>query len=336
MSTKKEKTVTPVGVDDGYAYTKVALYTSNGIQLVKIPSRLRVGINGPVKLSGGYADGTYKADGRVYTVRQYGESENTRFDGYHSSPMNRVLVHHALIIAGLNDRQLDVASGLPLSDYFKSGANINDDAIKQKQDNLKKPVEAIGGEKNTISISNVHVYSQAVAAAIDYIVNEKGEVIDDRVNQTIGVIDVGGSTTDYALITPGPELDMSHSGTDRVGVLDVQEALGQVLSDRFGGTLSSALLEMGVETGYVKVSGEKISIKKELSEIIKEVIEHKIIRGAESRFGKALEVDKLLLVGGGASIFEDALSRYKQIFVPSQPEFANARGMLKFLTFADK
>ncbi|MGK9007660.1 plasmid segregation protein ParM domain-containing protein, partial [Citrobacter europaeus] len=68
----------------------------------------------------GAEEGLYKTEeGLDYTVSEYlPNADDTRFKDYPRSPLNRVLVHHALRVAGFGGKDVSIATGLPVSYYY--------------------------------------------------------------------------------------------------------------------------------------------------------------------------------------------------------------------------
>ena len=96
-------TITPVGLDDGYAYTKVALPDG---RLSVIPSRARVGRSDVTWVHQGRQNiFEYETEGTRYSVGAV-DGAPTHFEGYPFSGMNRAIVQHALQQAGLGGQSL--------------------------------------------------------------------------------------------------------------------------------------------------------------------------------------------------------------------------------------
>ena len=111
MSDSNTMTPIPVGLDDGYAFTKVALPDG---RLIAIPSRARIGKSGITWIDDGrQCIFEYETEGSVYSVGAV-DGAPTRFEGYPASSLNRVIVQHALHEAGLAGRSIHAVSGLSL------------------------------------------------------------------------------------------------------------------------------------------------------------------------------------------------------------------------------
>ena len=112
-----------VAVDDGYAQTKLYSIDKDGKPLKKVlRSSVRNGRFGVGSISGGGFIGLYETEEGPFTVSEDVEGENTQFDTFHTSTVNRVLVNHALIEANFGGQEIDLITGLPVSDYFVNGS----------------------------------------------------------------------------------------------------------------------------------------------------------------------------------------------------------------------
>ena len=138
MSDSNTMTPIQVGLDDGYAFTKVALPDG---QLIAIPSRARVGKSGVTWINEGQQRiFEYETEGTVYSVGTV-DGAPTHFEGYPTSGMNRAIVQHALQKAGLAGRSVHAVSGLPVSAFYKKNGEQRRDAIEKKRRSLKQAVQ---------------------------------------------------------------------------------------------------------------------------------------------------------------------------------------------------
>jgi hypothetical protein len=104
-----------VGLDDGYAYTKVALPDG---RLVTIPSRARVGSANVTWLDDSRQRiFEYETEDTRFAVGDL-DGEPTYFDGYPFSGLNRAIVQHALQEAGAGGRSVHAVSGLPVGAFY--------------------------------------------------------------------------------------------------------------------------------------------------------------------------------------------------------------------------
>jgi plasmid segregation protein ParM len=322
----------PVGIDDGYAYTKLALPDG---RLLAIPSRAQIG---PSKVSWlNQAERRifeYSTEGTTYSVGDV-DAAATRFEGYACSGMNRAIVQHALQQAGLSGCDIDAVSGLPVSGFYRSSGARRCGAISEKQHNLLQAVRP-SGDALPVDIVFHQVIPEALAAWYDYVIVEKnGEAGLDqtRVSVPIAVVDIGGRTTDTVVVRNQGVLHQS-SGSYQFGLLDLKQALGDALQERFDlEQLADRLLSHAVQYKVVRLFGRDHDVSKEVNAAKQELVE-RLYAETRRQLGRGIELDKVLFVGGGAVALADHITDwFPNQLIADEPAFANARGMRKYLQF---
>jgi len=321
-----------VGIDDGFAYTKLAL--ADG-RFLATPSRAQIGRSKVSWIS--QAERRifeYQTDGAVYSVGDV-EAAATRFEGYASSGMNRAIVQHALQQAGLENADVDAVSGLPVSAFYQNSGAKRQSAINDKQQNLLIPVTP-RSEARPVEIICHQVIPEALAAWYDYVIvenNGKASLDQARVSAPIAVVDIGGRTTDTVVVRDQGILHQS-SGSFEYGLLDVKQALADALQGRFDlETVADRLLTRAVQNRVVRLFGRDHNVTAEVSAAKHELVE-RIYSETRRQLGRAIELDTVLFVGGGAVALADHISDwFPNQRIAEQPAFANARGMLKYLQY---
>lgn len=326
-----------VAIDDGYAQTKVYGAPLDGDTPVKRVFRtsLRTGKYGLRRLGGEGSVDAYKVEeGNEYTVSDDVEAENTQFDGFHLSPMNRVFNNHGLFSAGYGGREVDLITGLPVNDFFSPEGGINAERIDAKKQNLLKRVERTSSQDPMAVIRSVDVGCQAVAAWWDYTFGDDLKARKDLKGR-VAIVDIGGRTTDIAVVVNGSAVDSALSGTKNSGVLDVYKALNASIQRRFGirDMFPLAYLDEAVRTGRLEVFGTVEDVTENVKEAVLQV-EDDIAREIDRRIGSSLATLKaVVFTGGGGALFQGISKRFKNGSMIEDPEFANARGLYKFARF---
>jgi len=330
MSTEQE--LIYVGVDDGFRQTKIV--TSTGIKL-SVPSLARSGfaltsIHGEDAGSGGY-----ETEGRQFTVDAEIDGEDTRFDDYALSEINRVLVNHVIQMAGLAGRDIKLATGLPFQSFFRPGSNEpNQDLIDRKIANLSIEVKPLNGAAAPHIVAQ-QVTAQGLAAYVDYLTADSGEIrADIDPSAPVAVLDIGGRTTDVVTVYGGGKLDHEVSGTGNIGISNVYDQLENELKRKFSvAKIRLGTLERVARERKIRLRGQEHNV----SDLINAAVEDvggQIIREIKRRIGDAAEMESVILVGGGAVLMEQLIRReFPHCYVPAEPEFANGRGMLKYIQF---
>ena len=192
-----------IGLDDGYAFTKVAL--SDG-RLIAIPSLARIGRANVTWLNGSEQRVfEYETDDTVFSVGEL-DGEPTHFDGYPFSGLNRAIVQHALHKAGLAGRSIHAVSGLPVSSFYLKDGSQRLEVVERKRESLKQGVRPIDG-RQPAAIAFHEVIPEALAAWYDHIISEANGGVQleaERLGEPVAVVDIGGRTTDFVVVAdPG-------------------------------------------------------------------------------------------------------------------------------------
>lgn len=326
-----------VAVDDGYAQTKLYTILPDGREIKQVRrSSIRTGKQGIGSINGDGFVGLYEVDGVGYTVSDLIEGEDTKFDGFHRSVLDLVLVNHALVEGDLGDARIDLWTGLPVSDYFRGGLK-DETNIRLKRENLIRTVKAGSPDVVIPTINSVSVGCQAVSAWIDFAMTDDLELRAD-IDGAIAIVDIGGRTTDIATVLDGGQsVDHRRSGTDNIGMLDVYAGLSHGISKKFDvrGTLPLSDLAGAIRNPAktIKLWGKERDIS-ELVDEVKEEFSGKLKRAIEVVIGNGASIDKVVFVGGGSAAFTDLRDSFPHNgeIVPD-PEFANARGLHKYARY---
>lgn len=320
-----------VAIDDGYAQIKIFGDNPDGGEMIKSTFRtsVRPGRYGLNSLNGEASD-AYRADeGEEFTISDLVGGENTQFDSFHVSPMNRVLVHHGLAIAGYAGTSVDLITGLPVADYFNRDER-NDRQIEAKRTNLLKGVTRLGSDKPLATVANVSVGCQAVAAWVDYALDDDLQMrIDPR--RGVAIVDIGGRTTDIAVVMGGTRIDHAQSGTQNVGVIDIYNGLSEAIRSKFEirDNIPHADLDRAVREKVIHLWGADQDVSDLVTKAVAEV-SNKIDREIERKLGSAATLAAVVFVGGGGALLKDIPARMRNGVLADDPEFANARGLWKF------
>lgn len=322
----------PLGLDDGFDETKVAL--PNG-ECIRIPSLAKSGISEMIAIDDAESQVfVYETPDGVFTTGQVLESDSTSFDEYPTSAMNRVIVSHALRSAGLNaSHRLSICTGLPLKRIYRS-SSLNKPLITAKIDNLMKN-DVVPKDGFSLPIVTKHrVLAEGLAAWFDYVIerDDAGALSRnvDNYNKRTALIDIGGRTTDIAVVKAGV-LEYQRSSTLEVGMLSVKELIKEAVFDEFDGIeLTNEQLYTALYEDRIKLWGKWENIASIVSQSQKE-ISQRIYAESMRKLKKAADIDDVIFVGGTVNKFKPLLSNwFRNQSIAENPEFANARGMQKF------
>jgi plasmid segregation protein ParM len=332
-----------IAIDDGYGEIKV----TDGERVRTFPSRA---ISGRIVRSrfsdGGFlVDGApiLESDGAIFTIQDGANAEDTRFDDWPNSALNRILCRYAAMEMGMKEGG-QLITGLPMSVYFKEDGEVNRNAVKARVASLKRPVVQHlpdGVTRQLAAPERIKILPQGLAAIFDYILlNPEAEGID-----MVGVVDIGSRTTDVAVyILSNHEdsmIEMSRSGGFRRGVSDLVDAMALELqkSLRLAAQPPLASASQALRTGKFKVAGKLHNVESQRLHVLRTILpsilaEAESILSAGSGAAGLMDLDRILLVGGGAYLAQSiGIALWEQGKIPDQPEFANVRGMAKLGRF---
>lgn len=328
-----------VAVDDGYAQVK--LYgdapSGKGVHDFVMRSAIAVGRRGLGNIDGSESIDAWKtAEGNDFSVSEAVETENTQVDSFHFSEMNRVLINQGLYRGGYGGRKVALLAGLPVANYFDHGAR-NEDAIRRKTENLMRGVTLSSSQDPIAEISDVRIGCQAVAAYIDWMLDDKLEQVQEA-DSRVAIVDIGGRTTDIATVIGGNQIDHDRSGTANLGVLDVYKAVERGINSKFktADKFPLTYLDAVVRSGKGKLFGKL----EDMGEIVATALAEKgaqIGLEVERKLQNAATLDAVVFVGGGSALFKDIAAKFPRngVMAPD-PEKSNARGMYKFFRWKDQ
>lgn len=335
-----------VGIDDGHNTTCVV--ASDGKKIIArvcIPSRAINGEKRKLSALGKSDDKTsvYQCGDEVFTLGDITDTLPTNINEYPVSALNRAIVHYALHVAGLDfsksEADLIITTGLPLKHYYRSG-KMNKELIKNKRLNLL--TSAKGHEifsKDGYNIPNIvkhNVFAEALAAYINFAkdLNENtGELVsnEDFLNKNIAIIDIGGRTTDIAVVK-NYIISFDKCETIDIGMLDVHDVIRERIIEEFEIMPSNEAVDRAVNEQKIKVFGKDEDVSYIVNSAKSEVI-GKINNYVKKKLGNGAEFDEVIFIGGGSEVFSDRLSewfpRNTRPAVDSSPLFANAEGLMK-------
>lgn len=324
-----------VAVDNGYARQKIAYWADvNGTKEMvcfSLTSRAQMGI---INISiDGKSSGVYDVNGQCFTVSERVLAPDTnRTTAYACSDLNLALVSHSLVVAGYGDREIILGTGLPFKDYYRAGEK-NESFIQQVKDSFKVPVKSVSDD--VLAIIKAHyLYPESTAAYVDFVFDEKTLELKNQDSDTV-VVDIGGNTTDITMITAGtPTINIEKSSSRLLGVLNIMDELRRLIISKHGvDSVHDYQLDVAIRTGKYKLWKDEIDIS-ELVKKAKQQTVKRLVTYINETIGDGASIENLLFVGGGAeALREEILESFPHGAVVDNAEFANARGMLKYITY---
>lgn len=297
-------------IDDGSNYLKASFLNNSG-ELITSSVASRVIRNALPSLDGkNYSANSFKVGNNFYSVSSCATSViPTNNAGYQFSEHNRVLVHNVLKNVVNASSIIDVVVTLPIGTYFNADGSQNETAINDKVSNVKGSIEYLDNT-DSIKIDGCYVLPESIPA----FVNVRNEM--SLTGNRFLVVDIGGTTTDVAIITSDNQIERSRSFN--LGALSQLDKFSLAVCNRCNiSEITDALALDGLLSGSmfgVDVSDLASSIKSEFSTLIDESI---------NKISDPRLFDAVILTGGGSSI---VTLNYSNAVSSSTPQFDNALG----------
>ncbi len=331
---RKDNRVYKVAIDDGLAQMKLFGESPKGSGFIQdtFPSGIKSASTGTIlDLAGGTVGMYITEENEKFVCTYTTKSEETRFPDFHVSQIDRVLIHHALLKAGYGGKKVELLTALPVDEFYQ-GTSVNAERIGRKKANLLKRVTAVDSDIEMAEIVEVKVGCQAIAAFFDYVYTDKMKLIEE-IPESAAVIDIGGSTTDIAVILEGKVIDFAKSGAARIGVLDIHTMVKNRIEKKVNAdsaiSFSIKQIDTACRTKSIMLYGQKVDITQEVDDVAADV-SAEILREINRKIGSGATLDQIILVGGGSAFLKDHLKGWPHAFLAKDSELSNARGLLKF------
>ncbi len=316
-----------LAVDDGHNDTDVLWHDEDVEHLVRFESSAVPGKR-MMDFQGDSLSAMYDTEGQSFTCgprRLLGAGLDTRTTDYPLSPLNRILVAHAIRQSGVDsDRSVALVTGLPLKEWMSQ----NKDARRQgKIVNLAVPVTGKDGWCRP-DIVWQDVYPEAISA---YVYGRSSGALPAG---NTAIIDMGGRTTDIAVVIVDDDgvpagIDIERSGSEEFGVLQVRDILGDLLAAHLK---VDSVDDRVVNQVFTKGSALIYGKTEDFSELVTAAtrnVRTSILNAVRHRLGSGADFSSVWVVGGGAHLIDlsGGLPDRWQVVVADEPEFANVRGM---------
>lgn len=236
---------------------------------------------------------------------------------YPASDSYRALFHAALLL-GETDKVDWLVTGLPVSQYLDE-ARCAELAARMKGTHQVSP-------KRKIHVENVKVVPQPVGGFLDY-ANSSGDDLDDM---HVLVVDPGFFSVDWVVIADHI-LERASSDTSLEASSVVLEEAAGLMGKDYGTKLSVEILEQAIRAGKksVVVFGKRVEFMPYIH-AASEKVAPVVVQSIQKSLRKLNKpVDKVLMVGGGAGFFDQAVrDAFSNVEVVSAKEstLSNARG----------
>ncbi len=244
---------------------------------------------------------------------------------YQYGDLNLLGVHHALLNSGLTPQPVSLTVTLPLSEYYDHDCQRHEENIQRKQENLMRSLMLNRGE--VFTVAEVRVMPESLPAAFSRLAQ-----LAPGAGETTLIIDLGGTTLDAGVIVGQFEDISAVHGNPSVGVSQVTRAAQNALRTAESETsplVADRVIRHRKDRDFLnRIINDSTRIDY-VARTIEDAIESLGSR-VVSELTAFRNVNRVFLVGGGASLIEGAVRKAwplapDRIEIISDPQLALAR-----------
>lgn len=221
---------------------------------------------------------------------------------------------------GIIEATYFISTGIPLDETKQKYRKVFRDKLKQSTHEvrfLQTPNHS--GKKVILKFEEVVVNIEGFAAFVDLTTYDNGKTKNQSMlEKKILINDIGGISTDSAVINPNGEIDnISSIGIDE-GISVYLDEIADSVYDKHKYKFQSRPLVVDVLTGrgterknHIKVKGKSVSIQKLVDEVLTKAAKVQY-RHVEQIWRKAPDLDEAYLIGGGSLLLKPYLDRINE------------------------
>ena len=314
-----------IGADIGRSFVKVAYFDNNN-QLIKRSVRSIAGTKGgTIDLHGNRSPGYYCEGQEWHIVESSADARDTTFSDYPYDSVNTVLLHHAIKSAGIKNDEIELSACIPLNDYYSARL----ENLARKKHAMTLPVFSVD-MKPLAKIEHARTLPEALSGWIDVCFNFDGTPNGRMPSGDAGLVDIGGGTTDIC-VTNGLNIYSDSIATIPRGYLDVFKNLNKLINTKYpnSGKFPISVLDDALSSKQLEVEANRtVDISNEVKQALK-MFSDETLRDVNRILGGDRNLMGTCFLGGGVYHIEKTIRAMPKIFIPDDPQFANAVGALK-------
>ena len=236
---------------------------------------------------------------------------------YTASDSYKALFHAGLLLSEMERIEV-LVTGLPVSQYL-------DEARRNALASLMCGYHQVT-PKRSVTVDKVKVIPQPIGGLLDYIAQEDADIEDARVL----VVDPGFFSVDWVVVAH-KDLHRQSSGTSFNATSVILEEASRLIAKDHGAAVNTETLENAVRDSKptVLVLGQRVEIMPYIEQAAKTVCPVVVESIQKSLRTESKTPDLVVLVGGGAQFFREAIQdAFPRLTVasPKDSVLSNARG----------
>lgn len=220
--------------------------------------------------------------------------------------------------------ELRIVTGLPVA-FYSDKEIVRDRLLGEHR------VQREGRRAQVLRVTDCRVIPQPFGALLSATLNDRGRIVDnDLATGTVGVIDVGGKTTNLLSVNNLAEINRETASAS-VGAWDAVRAVREWLADNCPDLdLRDHQIVNAMIKRQVRYFGEPI----DLTEAVRAAIEplaDQVLSEATQLWNGGAALDAVLVSGGGALLLGPYIrTHFRHARIVSDPVLANAVGFYRF------
>lgn len=323
-----------VGIDGGYS----AFKTLSGDKTIHLPSvvgtvdKARFSMNGQHDIILSVNDSAQMMVGEA-AIRQSRFTARREDRGWIESPEYLSLVGASLTeLTNASRVDLNIVTGLPVAFYERDKEALRD-LYKGEHRVLRD-----GRTTQVFRVQECRVIPQPFGTVFSEAINAKG-VLQSNVYSTgnIGIIDIGGKTTNLLSVSRLEEISNNTASVNR-GAWDIVRAFRNFAETAYPGLeeLKDHEIISVIVSKKRNYFGQKLDLTDTIDAIVSPLA-NDILSEAGNLWSNGALLDAILITGGGALLMGDYItSQYKHSAIVDDPVNANARGYYRFGLFSGR
>ncbi|QXN65270.1 MULTISPECIES: plasmid segregation protein ParM domain-containing protein [Serratia] len=315
--------------DDGSTNVKLAWFEAGTLKTSVSVNSFRNGWK--VDGLGSRKTYNYSLDGHKYTYDPVSEAAiSTTHIEYQYTDSNVLAVHHALLNSGLEPQEISLTVTLPISEYYTADCQKNELNIERKIKNLLRPVSLNKGEAFTIT--SVDVMPESLPAVFTRLVSDNVGEFEKSL-----VIDLGGTTLDVGVIVGQFDDVSAVHGNSKIGVCQVTNATLTALRMASSDT-SPMIADELIKKRHDATFFSQVVNDESKQSLVRDTIEtaiHKLGEHVVDDLTKFRNVNRVYIVGGGATLIAPAVSKFwahlgDKVVLMDEPQTALVKAIARF------
>jgi plasmid segregation protein ParM len=217
---------------------------------------------------------------------------------------------------------VDLVTGLPIAFYGDKGrlAGILTG---------EHSVQVQGRTAQLFRVNHVRVIPQPFGSLLSVVLDGRGQIVDnDLALSRVGVIDVGGKTTNLLSVHKLTELDRESTSVSAGGWRLVRAVRQWLAANKPGlDEMRDHELAEAIKVQRINYAGEPVSEFPSIVSGYADSLAQEIIATATQLWNGGALLDKILVTGGGALLLGEAIrTRWPRAEIVPSPVYANAIG----------